>query len=117
MIRSVSKGGSIRGEADLVLDLKSVAIGGRPYRIEARDIVERGKEGIGKNSRTEEFGGGGAALGMIIGAIAGGGKGAALGAGAGTATEVLTKGKSIRIPAETILTFKLDKPLHMTAQP
>jgi hypothetical protein len=121
VIRSASKGGRIRGEADLVLDLKSVTIGGRPYGIETRDIVEHGKEGIGENRRTAEFGGGGAALGMIIGAIAGGGKGAALGtvsgAGAGAATEVLTKGKSIRIPAETLLTFKLDRPLRVTAQP
>ena len=35
------------------------------------------------------------------------GPGTVSGAGAGAATEVLAKGKSIRIPAETILTFKL----------
>jgi hypothetical protein len=60
--------------------------------------------------------GGGAALGAIIGAIAGGGKGAAIGAGsgagAGALTQILTKG-SIKIPAETVLTFKLDSALRV----
>ncbi|MBZ5722786.1 MAG: hypothetical protein LAO03_20800 [Acidobacteriia bacterium] len=54
-------------------------------------------------------------LGTLIGAIAGGGKGAAIGAAAGAATgagaEVLTRGKSVKVPAETTLRFKLDQPL------
>ena len=61
--------------------------------------------------------GGVAALGAIIGAIAGGGKGAALGgvsgAGAGTAIQVLTKGVQVRVPAETRLTFVLQQPLRI----
>ena len=55
----------------------------------------------------------------LFGAIAGGGKGAAIGAGAGAGagalTQVLTKGKAIRVPAESVLTFKLDKPLRIVA--
>ena len=66
--------------------------------------------------RTAEFAGGGAAIGAIIGAIAGGGKGAAIGAGAGAGAgalgEIVTKGK-IKVPAETILTFKLDSALRV----
>jgi outer membrane lipoprotein SlyB len=69
------------------------------------------------NKRTAEYSGGAAALGAIIGAIAGGGKGAAIGAGAGAGagalTQVLTKGGSIRVPAETVLTFQLDKPVQI----
>src|SRR5579884_1779549 len=61
----------------------------------------------------------GAALGAIIGAIAGGGKGAAIGAasgaGAGALTQILTKGSAVRVPAETVLTFRLDKPLRVVA--
>ena len=61
--------------------------------------------------------GGTAALGAIIGAIAGGGKGAAIGAlaggGAGTATQGLTRGQAVRIPAETLLRFKLEAPVRI----
>jgi outer membrane lipoprotein SlyB len=63
--------------------------------------------------------GGGAAVGTLIGAIVGGGKGAAIGAavgaGAGLGTEVLTKGKQVRVPAETLLSFKLDQDLRLQA--
>ncbi len=61
--------------------------------------------------------GGGAVLGTVIGAIAGGGKGAAIGAvgggAGGAATQVLTRGKEVNVPAETLLTFKLDQPVTL----
>jgi outer membrane lipoprotein SlyB len=79
-------------------------------------MVARTEQGKGK--RSAGFIGGGAGAGALIGALAGGGKGAAIGAasgaGAGTAAEVLTKGK-IKVPAETVLTFRLDKPLRIAA--
>lgn len=119
IITSASKGGRFRGASDLGLDLKSVTVDGREYRPSTTDVEQRGKSGLGANKRTAEYSGGGAALGAIIGAIAGGGKGAAIGAGAGggagALTQVLTKGGSIRVPVETILTFSLDKPLHVVA--
>jgi len=118
VIRSASKGGRIRGSSDLVLDLASISVEGQQYQVSTTDVVERGRSGVGANRRTGVFAGGGAAFGAVIGAIAGGGKGAAIGAasgaGAGTAAEILTKGK-IKIPAETILTFRLDQPLQVTA--
>jgi hypothetical protein len=53
--------------------------------------------------------GGGAAVGAVLGAIAGGGKGAAIGtvvgAGAGTGTAYATGKQEIVLPAETELTF------------
>jgi outer membrane lipoprotein SlyB len=104
----------------LVLDLKSVTIDGQRYHIDTADISQRGKQGVGANKRTAEFAGGGAVLGALVGAIAGGGKGAAIGAasgtGAGALTQAVTRGSSIRVPAETILTFTLDKPLRITAE-
>ncbi len=119
VIKSASKGGRFRGASDLVLDLQSVVINGKSYAIDTADISQKGKSGIGANKRTAEYTGGGAALGAIIGAIAGGGKGAAIGAGAGAGagvlTQVLTKGGAIKVPAETVLTFQLDKPLKVTA--
>jgi hypothetical protein len=117
VIRSVSKGGRIRGASDLVLDLQSVSVEGQQYLISTSDVRETGKQGVGANKRTAEYSGGGAALGAIIGAIAGGGKGAAIGAGAGAGggalTQILTKGGSIKVPAETVLTFQLDKPVRI----
>lgn len=118
VIRSASKGGRIRGASDLVLDLATVSIDGREYELSTADLSEKGHNGVGANRRTGEFAGGGAAIGAIIGAIAGGGKGAAIGAGsgagAGALTQILTKGK-IKVPVESILTFKLDRPLRVTA--
>jgi hypothetical protein len=62
--------------------------------------------------------GGGAALGAIIGAIAGGGKGAAIGAGvgggAGTGAVLLSHGQPALLPAETRLTFQLNRPATIT---
>jgi hypothetical protein len=119
VIRSASKGGRFRGASDLVLDLQSVSINGKQYAIETSEIAKKGKSGVGANKRTATYTGGGAALGAIIGAIAGGGKGAAIGAGAGAGagalTQVLTKGRAIKVPVESVLTFNLDKPLTVTA--
>jgi hypothetical protein len=120
IITSASQGGRYTKASDLRLDLKSVAIDGRQFRISTVDIQQRGKEGLGANKRTAQYSGGGAALGAIIGAIAGGGKGAGIGAGAGAGagaiTQVVTKGGSIKVPVETVLTFRLDKPLHIVAE-
>jgi hypothetical protein len=116
VIKSATRGGKIRGQSDLVLDLKSVSVEGQQYFLNTTDIEEKGHAGVGKNKRTAEFAGGGAAIGAIIGAIAGGGKGAAIGAGAGAGAgalgEIVTKGK-IKVPAETVLTFKLDSALRV----
>jgi hypothetical protein len=120
MIKSLSKGGRFHGASDLVLDLRSVSVEGQEYALDTTDLQQKGKDGVGGNRRTAKYTGGGAAIGAIIGAIAGGGKGAAIGAGsgagAGALTQILTKGGSIRVPAETVLTFKLDRPLRVVAR-
>jgi hypothetical protein len=117
VIKSASKGGKFKGAADLVLDLETVTINGHARQVETVDVTKKGKDGVGVNTRTATHVGGGAALGAIIGAIAGGGKGAAIGAGAGAGagalTQIFTKGGSIKVPAESVLTFRLDQPLHV----
>jgi len=117
VIRSASKGGKIRGASDLVLDLQSISVEGQEYLVSTVDLQQKGRSGVGANKRTAEMTGGGAALGAIIGAIAGGGKGAAIGAGAGAGagavTQIATKGGSIKVPSETVLTFQLDKPVKV----
>jgi hypothetical protein len=104
---------------ELVLDMRSVSVQGKAYRVETSDLLQKGKSGLGANKRTAIFAGGGTALGAVIGAIAGGGKGAAIGAASGAAAgaggQVLTRG-SVKVPAETILTFRLESPLQLEAQ-
>jgi hypothetical protein len=116
VIRSVNEGGTL-SSGSLVLDLDSVVVNGRRYVVSTSDLQQSDSKGIGKNKRTAEMVGGGAVLGTVLGAIAGGGKGAAIGAIAGTAAgggvQVLTKGKEIRVPAETTLTFRLDQNLQL----
>jgi hypothetical protein len=105
--------------SDLVLDLSSVSVDGRQYQLSAESIEQRGKAGLGKNERTAKYVGGGALLGTVIGAIAGHGKGAAIGAvsgaAAGGAAQLITRGGAIHVPAETVLTFRLDQPLLVAA--
>ena len=109
------------GRGTMALDLESISVNGRRYSVSASDITRSGsnKDGIGANERTGKYVGGGAVLGTIIGAIAGGGKGAAIGALAGGAAgaggQVLTRGNSVRVPAESLLTFRLERPLVVSA--
>jgi hypothetical protein len=110
---------STTSEAELELDVQAITLNGRRYLVSTENVEQSGREGIGRNRRTAEMVGGGAAVGAIIGAIAGGGKGAAIGgaigAAAGGTAQVLTKGKRVDVPAETILTFRLDQPVSLRA--
>ncbi len=119
VLRNVQSQGTVTGNSELVLDLQSVKVNGRRYTVSTRDIEQQNNEGLGKNKRTATMVGGGAVLGTLIGAIAGGGKGAAIGAATGAAagagTQVLTRGKSVKVPAETNLRFRLDQPLRLDA--
>jgi len=116
VLRQVS-GGGVTGTSQLTLDLQSVKVGDHRYMVNTQTVEQKGSEGIGANKRTAEMVGGGAALGTLIGAIAGQGKGAAIGAVAGAAagagTQILTRGKTVSVPAETTLRFKLDQPLQL----
>jgi hypothetical protein len=118
IVRRVSTGGTT-GSPQLALDLDSITVQGHRYTVNSADIEQGNNKGIGKNRRTGEYVGGGAVLGTLLGAIAGGGKGAAIGAVAGAAAggtaQVLTKGKEVKIPAETTLRFRLDQPLTLRA--
>jgi hypothetical protein len=108
----------VEGNGDLTLDVQSIVVGGRRYRVSTADQeLENHKDGVGANKRTGQFMGGGAVLGAVIGAIAGGGKGAAIGAvagaGAGAGAQIITQGKEVHVPAESVLRFRLDRPLSL----
>jgi hypothetical protein len=117
VVVNTSSGGTF-GTPRLELALRSITVNGRNYEV-ASDISEQqaSQEGLGANRRTGEMVGGGAALGTLIGAIAGGGTGAAIGAVAGAAggaaVQVVTRGDKVHVPAETLLTFRLDRRLRL----
>jgi len=114
VVLSTSRGG-IAGGGELQLGIQSINMNGTNYAVTGSD-VEKG-EGLGANKRTATMVGGGAVLGTLLGAIAGGGTGAAIGAAAGAAagagTQVLTQGKQINVPAESVLTFQLGQDLYL----
>jgi hypothetical protein len=76
------------------------------------------KQGNGRGKNTAAKTGGGAALGAIIGALAGGGKGAAIGAvtggGVGAGVNGVTRGQQVQIPTETLVSFHLQSPISVT---
>jgi len=107
-------------DGDLILDLDSIVVDGRRYEVAANpDRIDSGRRRESSNGNPAEFIGGGAVLGTIIGAIAGGGKGAAIGAaagaGAGAAGTLLTRGHELRVPAGSVLTFRLERDLTLGA--
>jgi hypothetical protein len=106
--------GKIQGRTVLTLALATITVNGRPVDVTSTDVSQ---ESGSRGARSAKVIGGTAAVGAIIGAIAGGGKGAAIGAGsgaaAGTGAEVLTGGQKVRIPSETRLTFRLQNPVQL----
>ncbi len=118
IIRKVS-GGSVTSASEVVLDVDSVTVAGTQYVVSTADLQKQGRQGLGANARTALMVGGGAAAGAIVGALVGQGKGAAIGAAVGAAAgaglEILTKGSQVRVPAETVITFKLDSDLRLEA--
>jgi hypothetical protein len=106
--------GKLTGRTELALALQSVSVNGRMVDVNTQTVKE---DSSSRTARTAKVAGGTAALGAIIGGIAGGGKGAAIGAGAGAATgagvELATSGQRVHVPSETRLTFVLDNPVNM----
>ena len=108
---------------ELVLDLDSVMVNGRRYGIDATGNrvggggVDIRNSGIGANKETARNVGGGALVGAILGAVIGGGDGAAAGAAAGAAVgagaQILTKGRRVNVPAETLLSYRLQSDINL----
>lgn len=111
-IARAKESGKLSGQSELILELTEMQLDGRTYTLQTSDYTEIGSS---RSKRTAGAVGGGAAVGAIIGAIAGGGKGAAVGAATGaavgTGVQVMTKGQTLKVPAETVLEFRLQHPL------
>jgi len=106
--------GRFAGGASLQVRLDSINIKGTdvPVQASAQSFSQKGK-----GKRTAVLAGGGAALGGIIGALAGGGKGAAIGmaagGGAGAGGAAFTGNKDIVLPAESDVTFQLSQSIEV----
>jgi hypothetical protein len=106
--------GHFKGQSRLVLKLTALEYNGASYDLASKDVTRLSSS---RGTRSAETIGGGAAVGALIGALAGHGKGAAIGAvagaGAGTAAQAMTKPPEVNLPAETVLAFALSAPLKV----
>ena len=109
------------GSPELALDLTSITVEGRRYLVSTADLTEDSDTDIGTNRRIADTVGVGAAVGTIVGASTAASKDAALGGpigvGGGPISQVITKGRAVKIPAETVLRFRLDQPITLRAEP
>lgn len=108
------RSGTLEGRTVLTLAISTITVNGRPVDVTTNDVRTTSSS---RGTRSAGVVGGGAALGAIIGALAGGGKGAAIGAGSGAVlgagSQVLTGGQKVKIPSETRLTFRLQNPVQL----
>ena len=125
---AIPRGSAVMGR---IVDAREAAHfkGAALLSVELTELTARGKkvavvtdafnkEGAARGKNTAEKAGGGAALGAIIGALAGGGKGAAIGGlaggAAGTGVNAATRGQQAVIPTETLINFRLQSPVTFT---
>src|SRR5712691_7402443 len=105
-VSDVHRSGRLSEPGELDLVLATIASGHMASSLEVEPLVIKGTSHTKSNASKI---GGGAALGAIIGAVAGGGKGAAIGAGvggaAGTGAAAATGKREAIVESEAILSF------------
>ena len=115
VIRQMSSGGAT-GSPEMVLDIQSITIEGRRYLVSTADLTLESDTGIGKNKRTAK------AIGRVRRSARSSARSrvaararrwAPGGAAGGAGAQVLTRGRDVRVAAETVLTFRLDRPVTL----
>jgi hypothetical protein len=105
-VTAAKSSGRLHAPGQLSIRLTAVQVGGKTVPLSTGSYHIEGKSHTKSNATKI---GGGAALGALIGGIAGGGKGAAIGAGAGgaagTGVAAATGKEEAVIPPEKTLTF------------
>jgi hypothetical protein len=106
--------GLFKGRSVLALTLTRLDVNGTPYRIDTGSLARTKK---GKGRRSAAFIGGGAGMGMLIGGVATGGVGLLVGGlaggGAGALGAAFTGNRDLSIPAESVVTFRLQDGLTL----
>jgi hypothetical protein len=117
-LASASSAGHFKGKSQLHLELVKMDFQGRSYDLASDTYTEVGNS---RGANTAKKVGGGAIAGALLGGLLGGGRGAAIGAGVGAGGGAVyqgaTKGKQVKIPAETKLDFRLSQPVTVTVAP
>jgi hypothetical protein len=112
---TAERGSKVKGNAAITVELTRIHMSdGQTVRVQTDSFERRAQV---DHSTDAAKVGGGAAIGAIIGAIAGGGKGAAIGAGAGGAVgagDVVLTRKPATLPSETRIPFRLRAPVTVT---
>jgi hypothetical protein len=111
------KRGHFKGKSVLALTLTRLEVNGAMYRIDTSNLARTKK---GKGKRSAAFIGGGAGMGMLIGGLATGGVGLLVGGlaggGAGALGAAFTGNGDLSIPAETVVTFRLQDALTLAPE-
>ncbi len=112
-IAECAPAGKLAGGATLRIVLNSFSLQGKEYKVQAPPLVRVTQ---GQGQRTAKMAGGGAVIGVVIGALTHGGKGAAIGAAAGAGAGAIgaaatNKTREIVMPAESLVTFHLGQPV------
>jgi hypothetical protein len=111
------KRGHFKGKSVLALTLTRLEVNGATYRIDTSNLARTKK---GKGKRSAAFIGGGAGMGMLIGGLATGGVGLLVGGlaggGAGALGAAFTGNRDLSIPAETVVTFRLQDALTLAPE-
>ena len=111
-IVDVQNAGRFSGRSALVVKVTRLAYNGRSYDLRTSPYSNQGPS---RSTHAAAAIAGGAGMGAIIGVIPGGEKGAAIGAmvgaGAGTGTQAMSKAAQVRLPANSMLSFRLETPL------
>ena len=106
--------GMFKGRSVMALTLTQLDVNGTPYRIDTSNLSRTKK---GKGRRSAAFIGGGAGMGMLIGGVATGGVGLLVGGlaggGAGALGAAFTGNRDLTIPAESVVSFRLQNELTL----
>jgi hypothetical protein len=109
--------GMFKGQSVMALTLTRLEVNGTQYHIDTGTLARSKK---GKGRRSAAFIGGGAGMGMLIGGVATGGVGLLVGGlaggGAGALGAAFTGNRDLSIPAESVVTFRLQDALTLAPE-
>ncbi len=110
----VENAGRFSGRPRLAIQMTRLTYNGNIYDLRSSQYS---RQGASRDVRSIAAIGGGAGVGAIIGGILGGGRGAAIGsmigAGAGTGAQATSKAPQVKLPAETVLSVRLQSALSV----